>query len=280
MSYEILKKIKMDKQEGKIVLTTASNNVYPRNYGVWEYDAKETDMREKVKKLSVSLMDGNIQPLKSAGRIHEIWINSQNLYSDAENGHDLLMMDFNYGTKFCRQVQELIADNYAVPALLGEVYNMQAIKEKLKNLSLEIETTYNAKVAEFQKGKIIIIHAAIKSSIYPEYDVLIAEEGVYLAPQKNYDNKGHLDNSADDAIFLGKEPERMLFNMLGSGLGHTKEEYQKILLQFLKEDVVAEKMKEIEQVDAIICEKLSALSMNKLPYGDFPYQNMGTKVAS
>lgn len=59
MSYEKVKRITRKIKEGKIFITSASNNVQPLTYSTWEYGAKETDYHKKELSLVRDINHGN-----------------------------------------------------------------------------------------------------------------------------------------------------------------------------------------------------------------------------
>lgn len=71
MSYEIVKSISHKKKDNRIFITSASNNVWPRNYSRWEYMPNEKcndeDNRNKMLHLFHGIIGGSLQLSGSVG---------------------------------------------------------------------------------------------------------------------------------------------------------------------------------------------------------------------
>ena len=66
----------------------------------------------------------------------------------------------------------------------------------------------------------IIITAAIRSSIFEGYDALLDEDGaLWIGEKAHYDNRGHYDNSGDTAVMVTTDAEEadILFTYFGYG---------------------------------------------------------------
>ena len=76
-------------------------------------------------------------------------------------------------------------------------------KAKLIAYENESKIIYETKEKELKEKGIIHVHCALSSNIFPGHDILIDDNDCFIiAKQKNYDNKGHLDNSDNSAVFL------------------------------------------------------------------------------
>jgi len=105
MSYEIVTSVKLDKKNGKIFITSDSNNVYPKTFRKWEFIEDNKNYREKLSKFIHGVIIGNLQFRDSlvryqyaANKVRE-YINNNNLYKENyryENGNLIRTSDDLY----------------------------------------------------------------------------------------------------------------------------------------------------------------------------------------
>ena len=82
MSYEIVKSIKIDKENKKVFLKSSSNNVYPKTYSKWEVKTlsklfKEKGLKELQKEIIWQYWLGNFQKTKNNYEKSLILLNTQ-----------------------------------------------------------------------------------------------------------------------------------------------------------------------------------------------------------
>ena len=82
MSYYKVKSVVFDKKNGKIFVTAADSSCRPRSYFRSEYASGISDFKEKCKQFWVSVLDGNMQFLKSCH-----WSEETDEYSCAMKSH-------------------------------------------------------------------------------------------------------------------------------------------------------------------------------------------------
>lgn len=86
MSYEIAKNISI-KKDGRITMSSVSNNVQPRTFETFEILADISDLDEKIRFIFTDLVNGNIQfQPSSKSKVHygflkaEKWLSNQNIH--------------------------------------------------------------------------------------------------------------------------------------------------------------------------------------------------------
>lgn len=200
MSYYKVKSVVFDKKNGKIFVTAADSSCRPLYYVRREYASGIVDFKEKCEQFWVSVLEGNMQFLKS-NRWYVPVHNAHAAIYQIQDGADLFSKDYDYNTSFGDELIRYVATTYLVPLVTKE--NVEAdmmfengFAEKCKKKWNEIESQRVA------KGQ-ILIYAALSSCIFPEQDVLYVEKGnrTIVAKKKNY-HSGILDNADQTAIIL------------------------------------------------------------------------------
>lgn len=81
MSYEIVKSISHRKKDNKIFITSASNNLWPREYSRWEFIPDKTNDDEKTKNRELYLFHGIIGgSYQLSGSVNENWRYAENKF--------------------------------------------------------------------------------------------------------------------------------------------------------------------------------------------------------
>lgn len=92
-------------------------------------------------------------------------------------------------------------------------------------MDIENKKKYDEAREKQKNAKIVLIRAAIWSSLFENYDILLKKdsEELIIAKREKYDNKGHLDNGDESAIFLGDNTSDLFYVLSdGSGLKNVK----------------------------------------------------------
>lgn len=275
MSCQIVRKIKFDEPNNSIKITHASSNELPKTYYTSEYIKSGELFKEELKHLFFSIMQGNYRLNKNTGEVKGI-IDGCILCKNTLG--DVFDFDLNYNTTFNSQVNQILYEGLFEKRFYNQEVDSQSIIVLLDNVKKQMSIAkelFENKLREEGKLK---VRGASMSFVYKDYDVFISENGdeTILSPQKNYHNDGILDNSNDDAIFLG-EGTKVLWDFIRFNGFYDGEYTKKEIIDKLVEYYGQEKRKVItteynvrfQLVERIVTEKLSHLTMSKLPYLDF-----------
>ncbi len=277
MSYELVNKIRIDERNNSIKILHASNNVFPRRYYTSEYINDGETFREGLKGLFFSIMDGNLQLNKGTGEIYTI-VNMCYDYKRSILG-DVFGFDLEYKTNFDEQTNQILFEYLFQKYINKQDINHKKIRESLNNIKSKMPLEKDAYIKKLKDEGKIRVRGASLSFIYKGYDVFIDEknEQTILALAENYENgTGILNNKNNDAIFLGLGTEQLWSFLRFDGFWdgkYTKQEIINKLVEYdgeKKRESITERYNNLYQLlEKTVKEKLSHLTMTKLPYVDF-----------
>lgn len=200
MSIYYVKSVKFDKENGKIFVTAADSSCRPRSYFRSEYASGISDFKEKCKQFWVSVLDGNMQFLKSCHWSEETE-KAFEVIRRIEKEITPIVGDTSYHTSFWSELKTYVATTYLVPLVTKEdVAADEAFESEFAEKCLKKWREIEKQRAD--KGQITIL-SALKSSIFPGKVVLQCERGnrLIVAEEKKY-HPGILDNAERTAIIL------------------------------------------------------------------------------
>lgn len=200
MSYYKVKSVVFDKKNGKIFVTAADSSCRPRSYFRSEYASGISDFKEKCKQFWVSVLDGNMQFLKSCHWSEETE-KAFEVIRRIEKEITPIVGDTSYHTSFWRELKSYVATTYLVPLVTEEdVTADEAFESEFAEKCLKKWREIEKQRAD--NGQITIL-SALKSSIFPGKVVLQCERGnrLIVAEEKKY-HPGILDNAERTAIIL------------------------------------------------------------------------------
>lgn len=174
MSIYYVKSVKFDKENGKIFVTAADSSCRPRSYFRSEYASEISDFKEKCKQFWVSVLDGNIQFLKSCHWSEETE-KAFEVIRRIEKEITPIVGDMCYHTSFWSELKAYVATTYLVPLVTKEdVVADEAFESGFAEKCLKKWREIEKQRAD--KGQITIL-SALKSSIFPGKVVLQCEKG-------------------------------------------------------------------------------------------------------
>lgn len=200
MSIYYVKSVKFDKENGKIFVTAADSSCRPRSYFRSEYASEISDFKEKCKQFWVSVLDGNMQFLKSC-RWSEETEKAFEVIRRIEKEITPIVGDMCYHTSFWSELKAYVATTYLVPLVTKEdVVADEAFESEFAEKCLKKWREIEKQRAD--KGQITIL-SALKSSIFPGKVVLQCEKEnrLIVAEEKKY-HLGILENADHTAIIL------------------------------------------------------------------------------
>lgn len=200
MSYYKVKSVVFDKKNGKIFVTAADSSCRPLYYVRREYASGISDFKEKCKQFWVSVLDGNMQFLKSCHWSEETE-KAFEVIRRIEKEITPIVGDTSYHTSFWRELKSYVATTYLVPLVTEEdVAADEAFESEFAEKCLKKWREIEKQRAD--NGQITIL-SALKSSIFPGKVVLQCERGnrLIVAEEKKY-HPGILDNAERTAIIL------------------------------------------------------------------------------
>lgn len=201
MSYYKVKSVKFDKEANKIFITAASSNVMPVSYFQSEYQASES-FEEKTTRFWTSVMEGNMVFNKD-NQWNTAVDNAYSIFNRiSENITDFWRNDYDHKTLFYKELQEYVSKTYLVP-IVTNVPSVPDDKYEAEFAAKCIEAWKNIDKERKDKN-LISIRAAIRSSVFPECDVMLSadDEWTIVAKAMNYNNKGLLNDSDKSAVFI------------------------------------------------------------------------------
>lgn len=210
----------------KLFVTAAANNVRPITYSKEEYDAKEEDLREKVRSFAISALEGNFQ---ATGRC-----NKESFWEYAETikvKYQLLESNFScdrwYDLNRESELEELIADLVLVPLFFDEPVDFDEAKRILTNFDRDSKFMYEVMEKRFKEEGKIIVTSAWRCDIIPGTDVVYTKDNKwYLCKADHYNNHGILDNADNSAIELDDNNYELRRVLLGYDI--SKETFDEI----------------------------------------------------
>lgn len=200
MSIYYVKSVKFDKENGKIFVTSADSSCRPRNYFRSEYASGISDFKEKCKQFWESVLDGNMQFLKSC-HWSEATEKAFEVIRRIEKEITPIVGDVSYHTSFWSELKSYVATTYLVPLVTKEdVAADEAFESEFAEKCLKKWREIEKQRAD--NGQITIL-SALKSSIFPGKVVLQCEKGnrLIVAEEKKY-HPGILENADHTAIIL------------------------------------------------------------------------------
>lgn len=200
MSYYKVKSVVFDKKNGKIFVTAADSSCRPRSYFRSEYASGISDFKEKCTQFWVSVLDGNMQFLKSCHWSEETE-KAFEVIRRIEKEITPIVGDTSYHTSFWSELKSYVATTYLVPLVTKEdVAADEAFESEFAEKCLKKWREIEKQRAD--NGQITIL-SALKSSIFPGKVVLQCERGnrLIVAEEKKY-HPGILDNAERTAIIL------------------------------------------------------------------------------
>ena len=200
MSYYEVKSVVFDKKNGKIFVTAADSSCRPLYYVRREYASGISDFKEKCKQFWVSVLDGNMQFLKSCHWSEETE-KAFEVIRRIEKEITPIVGDTSYHTSFWSELKSYVATTYLVPLVTKEdVAADEAFESEFAEKCLKKWREIEKQRAD--NGQITIL-SALKSSIFPGKVVLQCERGnrLIVAEEKKY-HPGILDNAERTAIIL------------------------------------------------------------------------------
>lgn len=200
MSYYKVKSVKFDQKANKIFITAASSNVVPVSYFQSEYQATGS-FEEKLLIFWTSVMESNLVFNKS-NQWNTAVDNARAIFNRiSENIADFWENDYDHKTLFYSELQKYVAKTYLVPIVMKKsVIPDENYEEKF---SAKCISEWRKIDKEREENNQISIRAAIQSSIFPGYNVLLSTDlkSTIVAKAKNYMNR-LLDNSDKSAVFI------------------------------------------------------------------------------
>ena len=221
MSYYITRAIKVLKNSNMVSVQVACNNVKPIKYWTDRYGDSEKTKEENLKKIGISIQQGNFQGTPKATiyglgtqmnmREMEHMMNSfSKLATDVTFDSDL-----TYKCNFTNRVEEVIAEEFFVPMCLGKHVNSERLVNRIDALNEEAKKGYRKALEDDLKNDRVRICCAIRCNYPKGYDCLISKDrkAVYLAKIENY-NSGVLEK-ASEAYVVGTDGNTEAFYVLG-----------------------------------------------------------------
>lgn len=210
MSYEKVSYISI-KKDGRVFITSASNNVSPATYQRWEFMQNENDTTAKLKRLAKDIFNGNFQPNKACKQYElarEMWNFSRRI------GFDVLGNDFRYKTNTYEQLTEYVVEHIGLPYFINGTLPCKTIAKKHEEaqaLAAKFTEQYEQAQQKMDENGIISICSAImigsNEDGFMDYDALIAYDGrVIVAPRNNY-SAGVLVNTDNSAIVISTDTD-------------------------------------------------------------------------
>lgn len=274
MSYEIIKKIKVDAKNNVIMMECASNNVSPRTYRWAEWDKKregkeETPFDQKITNIFESAFDGCIRLNQSCGKFYKIYTEMTERYKifiREMRVRGLDNLDWMYGTRF--DVERRI---YFARQCTYVYYGkpLDDINEDLDKMLSKMQLVKDQKEAEYFLMDKIAIRCASCTDVWKNKVVLIDfRDNIYIADSALYDNRGTL-REGSKAICLGNPTH--LGSLFDSLRGCLVERTTEEILSYYKTPIdKASRACQFELVEKFINEHLKILpKMDMLPWKDF-----------
>lgn len=241
MSHTIIRSFKATKE--KLFYEYADSNIHPYLWREYEEDATTENISRMVKAIlwrewqpyeSISLgrftkkLFNEYQSLKTVSCFERDW--QYNI--ERSNTFDKL---------FVNTIGLVMFNNYFFDEKLN-ISDFSSYRETLIKYEEESKRLYKEEEIKQKENKIIHTRCAIYSDIFQGHDILIDDnECLIIAKKENYDNRGHLDNKDESAIFLdGVEASRMHLYFLSSGSSFNRvddEVYEKIENKLLESNV-------------------------------------------
>lgn len=276
MSHEIVKTIRFDEKKNSIKICSADSSLRPLRYRTFEFVQPGENYQEKRKSCFIHFMNGNLQFNKSRQPDgFRTIIGYCFMYKNNTVG-DVFGFDLENKSNFNEDADNILYEEMMLPYFLGkEPYYLKTHK-RLSDLGVKMLEYLERYEAQLKSEGKLRVYGASFSNIYEGYDVFIGpdDDETIIAPRENYHNDGLLDNSNGDAIYLGKGT-RVLWSFLRFD-GYGDKTKQDILNNAAKYDQThpgANYLRYIqdglELLDKVVQEKLSHLTMTKLPYQDF-----------
>ena len=300
MSIEKARYIQVLKGENKILINSACTNSRPLYFEKSEYlSGNKKTIQEKTKCLFIDMLNGNIKPYSSCGRIYELcekakiyvrYISNKNDLFKLEQesdpgfltdicsykrGFDLFEADMKYRLNLTDEVHSLILDQIILP----EYFDKKILNATERSLHLDLLAEQCAqkileKEQEFKDKKIIPIKSASCSNIFKGYIVFVTNMGeTILSLAENYNHAGLLDNSKKDAILFGPDSSFLFHFLQFDGYDDNSEAH--IVERSVNK---VEAKNRFEKAKNLLGKMEYKPAISKLPYLDFPYQELGFKL--
>ncbi len=243
MSYYVTRKITCNEKTGKLSVTAADSSVRPLTFFTSEYMKEETDFSRRVIRLIISIFEGNFQLYKNANDKFAEAVSYMRQW-----GSDVLKDLFQSVSMYqdysmYTEIKETLAALAYRVCFKGEEAD---ICKEISSIKKKNREWLAKKEKEWEEKGLVSINTALRSSIFPGYDVLIdSEKRLILAPEEDYRN-GIL-KSGCEIVF--EDPGEDWFRLLADG-GHRPDDY--------------------ETFETAVCKKTEHLKMEKLPYLSFP----------
>ena len=257
MSYYKVKRMSVNKKTGKATVCVADSSLRPLTYFTAEY-AKDKDLEEKLTCACEDLLNGNLQPTKSAKSTGGISMPNilgkmVSLCRIAENTS--LDRDLKLGEDRWRGLCRLVSEKFGARILKGDEISCEENDVLIRNIqeydrkSVEI---YEGKEEAFRLADIKIIWGAIRS-IFNGMTAAVDRDGnAWLCKSENY--KSGRMSKASEATAL---PFRNAFQIFGYG------------------NISRSSWKDYPEINWDI---FRGLELNTLPFTDFPCEEFGLSI--
>ncbi len=242
--YYVVRKITCNEKTGELSVMAADSSIHPLTFRTGEYMDQETDFSKRVIMLIASIYDGTFHLRRNANEKFSKAVSWMDDWMPGISEDPLKAASMYRDYSMYTEITEALA------ALAYRVWFKGEKLDILKDISVLREKNREwlaKKKKEWEEQGLIPINAALRSGIFPGYDVLIDNtERLILAPEGDY-QEGIL-KTGREIVF--EDPGEDWFLLLADGRNRRPDDH--------------------ETFEAAVCEKTGHLEMKKLPYPSFP----------
>ena len=227
MSYTILRNAKVQ-EDGTIKCQIAESNITPTFWS--DYTLK----KENLEAMFMSCLDGCVKLQSNCGNIYRLFKeikqikDEYKLFDKSLNSH---LRDYTIS----READKMLA-TWTTQKLLGQqpILCKRELLEKMEEYAKMLDKAIQERDAEFEQSNKVVIRSASMSKqlLYKgeKCDILIdPADNMYVCPRRLYNNQGVLDNSANEAICVGKYNSILMHILVDTTWMHEYPKYAQIM---------------------------------------------------
>lgn len=282
MSYEIVKKIRIEKTEDKdtgmkyegVYITSAANNCTPYYFQEWELATNKRYLEDKILALFEKVLDGYLQLRSTCGKFYKIYKETEDLDHKINRFTKVSIFEFDwkYHTDMYGVKRDWLAQYATDRYFKREPKNFELFLEDYAR-QLDLEKKQAEK--EMQERDEVSIRSASWASIFAKdedgkalYDVLADhEDNIYLCKRDQYANRGILSNASKAIKFPKRSDLGILYGVLSGNFNAYR---RSEILAWYKDRPLTRANYEV-QLDAVqeLLNSMELPEYDKLPWLDF-----------
>ena len=203
MSYDKIKYLSVNSKTGKIMLTTAPNNVSPVQYEKWIYRPTHPTFEGKLILLTEDVLSGLLQPLNSCN--HRKWFDMLVVARQALK-LDAVYKDSRYHLDNFKVFEKYVGREITIPYFLNKEIDLPHILEFIEGpLSSQFEDSYKDAKRLAELNGYVFISAVSRVRCLPSLLLLKDYDGEYYVTLEKYYDQGIFYPDKSECYPLGKD---------------------------------------------------------------------------